>query len=398
MAASSAGSDAMTEAIAFIDLQAQRRRLGDRIDRAIGRVLDHGRMILGPEVAMLEDELCRFSGATHAITCANGTDAITLALMAENIGAGDVVFVPAFTFIATAEAPAQLGATPYFVDVDAHSFNLDPNSLNAAINDALSRGMSPCAIIAVDLFGQPADYPALRMIADRHGLVLIADAAQGFGGAIDDRRVGSYGDYTTTSFFPAKPLGAFGDGGAVFTDDAEKASLLRSLRAHGKGGDRYDNVRIGLNSRLDTLQAAILLEKLSIFDDELAARNRVAERYGQALGGDFITPNLTRGRRSSWAQYTLRHTERDRLIAALKHEGIPSAIYYPRPLNRQAGYSQFPTLPSGVPISERLSREVLSLPMHPYLGEMQQRRIIEALLSTLARSKSGIRSEHAFIM
>jgi dTDP-4-amino-4,6-dideoxygalactose transaminase len=388
----------MTEAIPFIDLQAQRRRLGDRIDRAIARVIDHGKMILGPEVRRLEDELCQFSGAAHAVTCANGTDAITLVLMAEGIGAGDVVFVPAFTFIATAEAPAQLGATPYFVDVDEASFNIDPARLDAAIEDAKARGMKPSAVVAVDLFGQPAGYPALRTIAERHGLVLIADAAQGFGSAIDGKRVGGFGDYTTTSFFPAKPLGGFGDGGAVFTEDAEKAELLRSLRAHGKGGDRYDNVRVGLNSRLDTLQAAILLEKLAIFEDELLARDRIAERYSQALEGDLATPTLERGRRSSWAQYTLRHPERDRLIAALKKEGIPSAIYYPRPLNRQAGYRHFPTAPSGVPVSERLSRDVFSLPMHPYLGPAQQDRIIDALLSMLSASKRDIGIEHAFMM
>jgi dTDP-4-amino-4,6-dideoxygalactose transaminase len=369
----------MTDAIPFIDLQAQRRRLGGRVDRAIARVLDHGKMILGPEVEALEMDLCRFSGASHAVTCANGTDAITLALMAEGIGPGDVVFVPAFTFIATAEAPAQLGATPYFMDVDEQSFNLDPQSLEAAIDDARTRGMRPAAIIAVDLFGQPADYPALRNIAQRHGLVLIADAAQSFGGAIDAARVGSFGDYTTTSFFPAKPLGGFGDGGAVFTEDAEKAALLRSLRAHGKGGDRYDNVRIGLNSRLDTLQAAILLEKLDIFEDELAGRDRVAERYSQALEAGFSTPKLARGRRSSWAQYTLRHPERDRLISALKQEGIPSVVYYPRPLNRQAGYRHFPVAPSGVPVSERLSRDVFSLPMHPYLSADDQDYILEIL-------------------
>jgi dTDP-4-amino-4,6-dideoxygalactose transaminase len=398
MAALSACPDVMTEAMPFIDLQAQRRRLGDRLDRAIARVLDHGRMILGPEVRRLEDELCEFSGAAHAVTCANGTDAITLVLMAEGIGAGDAVFVPAFTFIATAEAPAQLGAIPYFVDVDEQSFNIDPKSLDAAIDDARTRGMNPRAVIAVDLFGQPADYPALGAIAERHGLLLIADAAQSFGGAIDAKRVGGFGDYTTTSFFPAKPLGAFGDGGAIFTEDAEKAALLRSLRAHGKGGDRYDNIRIGLNSRLDTLQAAILLEKLSIFENELASRDRIAARYGHALGGDLTTPKLARGYRSSFAQYTVRHPDRDRLMTALKSEGIPSVIYYPRPLNRQAGYRQFPVAPAGVPVSERLSREVFSLPMHPYLTEAQQNRIVEALLTALRGEKQDVAVEHALLM
>lgn len=388
----------MTEPIAFIDLQAQRRRLGDRLDKAMMRVLDHGRMILGPEVEVLEEKLCEFSGASHAITCANGTDAITLALMAEGVGAGDVVFVPAFTFIATAEAPAQLGAIPYFVDVDEQSFNIDPLSLDDAIDSAKASGLKPRAVIAVDLFGQPADYPALTSITERHDIVLIADAAQGFGGAIDGKRAGSFGTYTTTSFFPAKPLGGFGDGGAVFTEDAATARLLRSLRAHGKGEDRYDNVRIGINSRLDTLQAAILLEKLSIFEEELAARDGVAERYSDALEASLTTPVLEPGRRSSWAQYTLRHPERDRLMAALKGEGIPSAIYYPRPLNRQAGYKSFPMAPSGVPVSERLSREVFSLPMHPYLRPADQDRIIEVLISALASSKRAVGMEYAFVM
>ena len=384
MAVWSAWCDGMTEAIAFIDLQAQRRRLGERIEQAMQRVLDHGRMILGPEVEALEEALSAFSGAAHAVTCANGTDAITLALMAEEIGPGDAVFVPAFTFIATAEAPAQLGATPYFVDVDEISFNIEASSLEAGIEDARARGLRPRATIAVDLFGQPAAYESLRPIADRHGLVLIADAAQSFGGAIGGRRVGSFGDYTTTSFFPAKPLGGYGDGGAVLTDNADKAAVLRSLRAHGKGGDRYDNVRIGLNSRLDTLQAAILLEKLRIFEDELAARQAFAELYGEALDGQLSVPMLGKGRTSSWAQYTLRHPDRDALMASLKRDGIPSAIYYPRPLNRQQGYLAFPVVPGGVPVADRLAGEVFSLPMHAYLGESQQDRIIESLQGALA--------------
>lgn len=374
----------MAEPIAFIDLQAQRSRLGERVDLAMRRVLDHGCMILGPEVEALEAALCAFSGAGHAVTCANGTDALTLALMAEGIGRDDVVFVPGFTFIATAEAPAQLGGVPFFVDVDEATYNIDPQSLDLAIGDAKTRGLRARAIIAVDLFGQPADYAALRAIADAHGLLLIADAAQSFGGEIDGRRVGTFADYTTTSFFPAKPLGAYGDGGAVFTEDAERARVLRSLRAHGKGGDRYDNVRIGLNSRLDTLQAAILLEKLAIFDEELAARDRVAARYQEALQGHVIVPGLAPGYRSSWAQYTLRHPERDRLMDALKRQGIPTAIYYPRPLDRQGGYLHFPKVPGGLPIAERLAAEVFSLPMYPYLDAGRQDRIVDVLLSALA--------------
>ncbi len=365
--------------IPFIDLQAQRARLGPSIEQAIARVLDHGKMILGPEVDELETALSSFTNATHTVTCANGTDAITMVLMAENIGPGDAVFVPAFTFIATAEAPAQIGATPCFVDVQDEDFNIDPASLEAGIVDAKKRGLRPRAVITVDLFGQPADYAAIQEVADRHGLLVIADAAQSFGGSSDGRPVGTFGDYTTTSFFPAKPFGCYGDGGAVFTEDAAKADLLRSIRAHGKGGDRYDNVRIGLNSRLDTLQAAILLEKLSIFEDELVKRNRVAERYAVALEGLVDVPRLRPGCRSAWAQYTLRHPEREMLKAFLADAGIPSVVYYPIPLNRQTGYNSFPVAPGGVPVAERLSGEVLSLPMHPYLEPDVQDRIVDRL-------------------
>lgn len=376
----------------FIDLQAQRARLGRSVHRAIDRVLDHGQMILGPEVRALEAALSDFSGAAHTITCANGTDAITLVLMAEDIGVGDAVFVPAFTFVASAEAPAQIGATPYFVDVDEQSFNMDPRSLEAGIDDARVRGLRPKAVIAVDLFGQPADYEALGRIAEAHGLVLIADAAQSFGAAVGERRVGSFGDYTTTSFFPAKPFGCYGDGGAVLTDDAVKADLLRSLRAHGKGEHRYDNVRIGLNSRLDTLQAAVLLEKLRIFDDELARRQAVAERYSAALEGSVPVPTLREGCRSSWAQYTLRHQDRDALIAGLNSRGIPSAIYYPIPLSSQGGYRDFPVAPGGVPVTERLAAEVLSLPMHPYLGIDVQDRIVDAVMRSCAVGAEALAS------
>ncbi|MEM8947710.1 MAG: DegT/DnrJ/EryC1/StrS family aminotransferase [Pseudomonadota bacterium] len=370
----------MADAIPFIDLQAQRKRLGARIEQAIMRVLEHGKMILGPEVGELEASLSAFTGAAHTVTCANGTDAITMVLMAENVGPGDAVFVPAFTFIATAEAPAQIGATPFFVDVCDDDFNIDPESLETGIVDAKTRGLRPRAVIAVDLFGQPADYAALQDVADRHGLLVIADAAQSFGGSRDGRRVGTFGDYTTTSFFPAKPFGCYGDGGAVFTNDVAKADLLRSIRAHGKGNDRYDNVRIGLNSRLDTLQAAILLEKLSIFEDELEKRDRVAERYAAALDGFVELPRLKLGCRSSWAQYTLRCQDRDRLKAALADAGIPSVIYYPIPLNRQTGYDHFPKAPAGVPVADRLSAEVLSLPMHPYLEPDVQDRIADAVI------------------
>jgi len=373
--------------IPFVDLAAQRARLGDRIEQAIGRVLDHGKYIFGPEVDELEARLREFCGARHAVTCANGTDALTLALMAEGIGPGDAVFVPSFTFVATAEAPAQLGATPVMVDVREDSFNIDPDSLERAIADVGRHGLAARAVIAVDLFGQPADYAALGPIARRAGLVLIADAAQSFGAALGGRSVGCLADYTTTSFFPAKPLGCYGDGGAVFTDDDEAAQRLLSIRLHGKGTDKYDNVRIGLNSRLDTIQAAVLIEKLTIFADEIAARNRVAERYAAALSNVVAVPILTPGATSVWAQYTVRIAggRRDAVAAALREHGVPSAVYYPIPLHRQSAYAHYPAAPGGAPVSERLAGDVLSLPMHPYLDAETQARIAGHVADAVAR-------------
>ena len=373
--------------IPFVDLAAQRARLGDRIEQAIGRVLDHGKYIFGPEVDELEARLRDFCGARHAITCANGTDALTLALMAEGIGPGDAVFVPSFTFVATAEAPAQLGATPVMVDVREDSFNIDPQSLERAVSDVGRHGLKPRAVIAVDLFGQPADYAALGPIARRDGMVLIADAAQSFGGVLDGRGVGCLADYTTTSFFPAKPLGCYGDGGAVFTDDDEAARRLLSIRLHGKGTDKYDNVRIGLNSRLDTIQAAILIEKLTIFADEIAARNRVAERYADALSNVVAVPRLAAGATSVWAQYTVRIPDgrRDAVAESLRKHDVPSAVYYPIPLHRQSAYAHYPVAPDGAPVSERLAGDVLSLPMHPYLDAETQARIAGHVADAVAR-------------
>lgn len=370
--------------IAFIDLAAQQRRLGERLRQAIDRVLAHGAYILGPEVAELEAQLAAFCGAAHCVACANGTDALQLAMMAEDVGQGDAVFVPAFTFVATAEVVPLTGATPLFVDVREADFNLDPASLEAGVAEAKCLGLTPRMVIAVDLFGHPVDHDAIRAICTREGMTLVDDAAQGFGSVYKGRRVGSLGDYTTTSFFPAKPLGCYGDGGAVFTDNAAKADLLRSLRFHGKGGDKYDNVRIGLNSRLDTLQAAILLQKLSVFEDELAARQRVAERYAAGLSGlnRVTVPQVAAGCVSSWAQYTLLVRDRDALAAACKAKGVPTAVYYPIPLNRQTGYAAYPTVPGGVPVSDRLATQVLSLPMHPYLDEATQDRIVAAVTCT----------------
>ncbi len=374
------------ESIPFVDLASQRARLGEKLESAIARVLEHGQYILGPEVAELEKALQTFTGARHCVTCANGTDALTLVLMAENIGRGDAVIVPSFTFVATAEAVAQLGAVPVFADVNADTFNLEVASLQRAISSASKAGLNPRAVIAVDLFGHPADYNALSDVAGKHDLILVADAAQSLGGCSAKSKVGTLAPYTTTSFFPAKPLGCYGDGGAIFTHDEEKAELLRSLRFHGKGSQKYDNVRIGLNSRLDTLQAAILLEKLGIFNDELEARDRIARRYSNALRDNMHVPESTKAYTSSWAQYTVRLADSPQRDTVRKHcaeSGIPTAIYYPVPLHRQTGYSHYPVDPDGLPVSEQLSETVLSLPMHPYLDEATQDQIIDVVKGAL---------------
>lgn len=366
--------------IPFIDLQAQRKALGPALDKAIARVLDRGDFIQGEDVRAFEAELAAFTGAAHVVSCANGTDALTLVGMVEGLKPGDAVFVPAFTFVATAEAFSLLGAVPYFVDVRADTFNIDVDSLKLGIQDAKAQGLNPRMIVAVDLFGQPADYPALQAIALENDLVLVADAAQALGGKLNGKRVGTLADYTTTSFFPAKPLGCYGDGGAVLTDNTEKAEVLRSLTVHGKGREKYDNVRVGLNSRLDTLQAAILREKLKVYESELAARDEAANRYTQALKDRFETPVLMAGALSTWAQYTLKVDSRDALQAHLKEAGVPSAVYYPMPLNRQGGYAGFPVVPGGVAVSDSLSSRVLSLPMHAYLKGDVQEQIVQACL------------------
>ncbi len=373
----------MSAPIAFIDLKAQQDRIRDKVDTAIARVLDHGQYINGPEVAEFEEKLAAFCGAKHAIGCANGTDALALVLMARGIRPGDAVFVPAFTFIATGEVVAWLGATPVFVDVDPRSFNMDSRHLEAAVADAREKGLHPACVIAVDLFGQPADYPAVRSVCDAEGMFLLADAAQSFGGALGDARVGTLGDATSTSFFPAKPLGCYGDGGAVFTDDDEMAAVLMSLRNHGAGRDRYDNVRIGMNGRLDTIQAAILIEKLAIFGDELDARQRVAERYNAGLSDVAEVPYVSNAARSAWAQYTLKVEKRDEVRKACDAEGVPTQVYYPVPLNSQTAYRHYPSGPGGVPVSDALAGQVLSLPMHPYLDEATQDRIVATVRKAL---------------
>jgi dTDP-4-amino-4,6-dideoxygalactose transaminase len=373
--------------IPFIDVAAQRRRLGSAIDTAVTRVLNHCQFILGPEVKAFEAELTAFCGARHVITCASGTDALVLALRAMGVGPGDAVLCPSFTFCATAEVAVLVGATPVFVDVDATTFNIDAKGIAGAVAAAKEAGLKPRAIIPVDLFGLPADHSAIAAAAKAENLLILDDAAQGFGGVYDNRRLGTFGDTTATSFFPAKPLGCYGDGGAVMTDDDGLADALRSLRVHGQGSDKYDNVRIGLASRLDTIQAAILSEKLKIFPDEIDARNKAARRYSEGLADVVTVPTVPAGTTSVWAQYTIRVASggRDALGAALKAEGIPTAIYYPIPLHRQQAYKQFPVGKGGVAVSDRLAAEVISLPIHAYLDAATQDRIIDATRRALKK-------------
>jgi dTDP-4-amino-4,6-dideoxygalactose transaminase len=374
-----------TAPIPFIDLAAQRRRLGPAIDQAVARVLDHCQFIMGPEVRALEADLAAFCGARHAITCSSGTDALLLALMAKGVGPGDAVICPSFTFCATAEVVALTGATPVFADVEEASFNIDPASITRAVATACKLGLAPKAVIPVDLFGQPADHAAISAIARTENLFVLDDAAQAFGATYHNRRVGTLGDVTATSFFPAKPLGCYGDGGAVTTDDDELAAVMRSVRVHGEGRDKYDCVRVGVNARFDTIQAAVLIEKLKIFPEEIASRDRIARRYSAGLADVAIVPGLSEGVTSVWAQYTIRLASgrRDDLASALKAQGIPTAIHYPKPVHRQEAYRHFPVAEGGLPVCERLAEEVISLPMHPYLDEPTQDRIIEAVRRAL---------------
>ena len=365
--------------IAFIDLQAQRARLGDAVDQAIAKVLDHGRFIMGPEVGELETRLAEMGGAKHCVSCSSGTDSLLLVLMAWGVGPGDAVIVPAMTFASTAEVVALAGATPVFCDVLPDTFNMDTASLEGAIAVARDKGLNVKAVIPVDLFGQPADYPAIQKIADAHGLKVMADSAQSYGGALGGKPVGSWGDATSVSFFPAKPLGCYGDGGAVLTDDADLAARMRSLRVHGQGSNKYDNVAVGLNARLDTLQAAVLLAKLDIFADEIEKRQAVAARYAEGLAGIATPPAVIDGAVSAWAQYTIRIADRDAVAAALKEKGVPTAVYYPVALSDQPAYAHYPRAGNGTPVSQALARDVLSLPMHPYLDAATQGRILAAL-------------------
>ena len=377
--------------LAFIDLAAQRRRLGRALDEAVLRVMDHGAYIMGPEVHRLEAELAAFCGARHVVSCASGTDALAMVLMAKGVKPGDAVLCPTFTFAATAEVVAWLGATPVFVDVRDDTFNLDVASLEAGIRRARDLGLNPVGVIPVDVFGQPADYDAIEPVCAREGVWMLSDAAQSFGAVYKGRRVGTIGLATSTSFFPAKPLGCYGDGGAIFTDDAELADVLRSIRIHGQDNDnKYENVRVGLNGRLDTMQAAILIEKLKIFPDEIEARDRIARRYNDLLDDVAIVPQVLDGATSVWAQYTIRLPgfDRDLFQASLKSLGVPTAIYYPKPLHHQKAYERYPTASgSSLPVSERLGGEVVALPMHPYLAEDAQSRIVRAVKDALAAQR-----------
>jgi len=371
-----------TENIPFIDVAAQRRRLGPAVDEAVSRVLAHCQFINGPEVTALEAALAAYSGAKHVVTCASGTDALVMVLMAKGVGRGDAVLCPSFTFCATGEAVALAGATPVFVDVDEATFNIDAASLKRGIATAKRLGLKPRGVIPVDLFGQSADHDEVFAIAVAEGMFVLDDAAQAFGASYKGRRLGGMGVITATSFFPAKPLGCYGDGGAIFTDDEKLAEVLRSVRVHGQGSDKYDNVRLGLTGRLDTIQAAVLIEKLKIFDDEIAVRNKLAERYAQGLGNVVTVPRLASGHTSVWAQYTIRlpaGTDRDAFAAALKAQGVPTAIYYPKSMHQQTAYKAYPVADGGLPVSERLSADVISLPMHAYLDEASQDRVIQAV-------------------
>ena len=377
--------------IAFIDLAAQQARLKPRIDAAIQRVLAHGAYVMGPEVREFEDQLAAFCGAPRGLSCANGTDAIALPLMAWDVGPGDAVFCPSFTFAATPEVVPWVGAEPVFVDILPDTYNLDPAKLEAAIEAIKVEGrLTPKAIIAVDLFGQPADYPAIAAIAQRHGLKLIADSAQGFGCTLNGEHPIHWADVATTSFFPAKPLGAYGDGGAVLCKDDALWDRMDSLRVHGKAvGDdlkgktfehdtKYMNMRVGMNSRLDTIQAAILIEKLAVFAEEIEARNAAADRYAKGLAGVVKTPGVIAGGTSVWAQYTIEHPDPDGLSAHLRGQGVPSARYYPLPMHIQPPYAHYPQ-PGGLPVSEAAAARVISLPMHADLTAQVQDEIIAAV-------------------
>ncbi len=379
--------------IQFIDLQAQRRRLETQINSAVLSVIESGKYVMGPEVKTLEAQLAEFSGTRYALSCGNGTDALLLPLMAWNVGPGDAVYCPSFTFCATGEVVPLVGASPVFVDVHADTYNINPEHLEAQIEATLAEGkLTPKVIIGVCLFGQAADYARLREIADKYGLKLIADSAQGFGTTINGQHPGKWADVVTTSFFPAKPLGCYGDGGAIMTNDELTANLIDSLRVHGKAvasdlngktfdhDTKYLNMRVGVNSRLDTIQAAILLEKMSIFADEIEKRNAVAARYNELLAGSVASvPQVAPGVISTWAQYTIEHENRDGLRQHLSAQNVPSAVYYPVPMHMNEAYKVYAPAPGSLPVTETLANRVISLPMHPYLDHETQDTIVAAV-------------------
>ena len=354
----------------FIDLAKQQKLIKDELDNRIQAVLSHGKYIMGPEVKEMEVQLAEYAGVKHCVSCSSGTDALLMPLMAWGVGPGDAIFTTPFTFIATAEVIQLLGATPVFVDIDPTTYNISPELLEKAILEVKAAGaLNAKAIIPVDLFGLPADYPSIEIIASKYDLKVLEDAAQGFGGRIGDRMSGSFGDAASTSFFPAKPLGCYGDGGAIFTDDDDLYEKLVSIRVHGKGNDKYDNVRIGINGRMDTLQAAIVLEKFKLFPNEVVERNRVAESYNTLLADLVVTPTVPENYISAWAQYSILAKDdaaRQALQAKLKDAGVPSAVYYPKSLHQQTAFAHLGYKEGAFPVSEEMSRRIFSLPMHPY--------------------------------
>jgi UDP-2-acetamido-2-deoxy-ribo-hexuluronate aminotransferase len=372
--------------IEFVDLAAQYRRLKPSIDKRIADVLAHTKFVLGPEVEEFEQKIGEFSGARHAVGVSSGTDALLMALLVQDIGPGDAVFLPSFTFTATAEVVVLAGATPVFVDVDPRSFNLDAESLEAKVSEVVASGsLRARSVIAVDLFGLPADYEAIAAVADAHGLTVIADGAQSFGADIEGHRVGALAPVTCLSFFPAKPLGCYGDGGALLTNDDVYADRFRSLRAHGKGNSKYEIVRIGLNARLDTIQAAILLAKLDTFADELDARRRIAGEYNSLLKQTVTTPTHPDCANSAWAQYSILLEDRDAIAAALRNDGIPTAVYYPLPMHQQPAYQMYGDGEGSLPVSEDLCRRILSLPIHPDLDTASVEHVAASVINAVGR-------------
>jgi dTDP-4-amino-4,6-dideoxygalactose transaminase len=380
----SAKVPARSAPIAFIDLQAQRARIAPRIDAAIARVLAHGAFIMGPEVAELERRLAQHSDTKHVVSCSSGTDALLMCLLAQDIGRGDAVFVPSFSFTATAEVVVLAGATPVFVDVLPDTFNMDAASLERAIAVARQTGLKPTCVIPVDLFGQPTDIAAITRVAEAHKLWVLNDAAQSYGATYRGKRLGPFGGATATSFYPSKPLGCYGDGGAIFTNDDELHHRLIQVRVHGQGRDRNETLRIGLTARFDSIQAAVLLEKLAIFDDECVARQKCAEHYNAGLANVVQIPVVAKDATSVWAQYTVRSNRRDRIVASLNAKQIPTQVFYPKPIHTQTPYKGYPVAGGGLPVTEQLAQDVVCLPLHPYLSAEDQERVIAAVRAAVA--------------